>query len=109
MAGLWEKWIRPPRVGELNLDETGPAASQVVETFTVITTDSNPMVAAVHNRMPVILGPEHYQWWLEPNRFEPQFLKTLLRPYPAEEMACLRVSKLVNNARYDSPECVQPG
>ena len=67
------------------------------------------MVAAVHNRMPVILGPEHYQWWLQPDRFEPQFLKTLLRPYPAEDMACVRVSRLVNNAKHDGPECLQPG
>ena len=107
MAGLWEKWKRPPRVGELNLDDTEPAAGQVIETFTIITTEPNPMVAAVHNRMPVILGPEHYQWWLESERFEPQFLKTLLRPYPAEDMDCHRVSKLVNSAKNDSPECIQ--
>jgi putative SOS response-associated peptidase YedK len=67
------------------------------------------MVAAVHNRIPVILGSEHYQWWLEPDRFEPQFLKTLLRPYPADQMDCYRVSKLVNNAKHDSPECLLPG
>ena len=72
-------------------------------------TDPNPIVAAVHNRMPVILGPEHYQWWLETDRFEPQFLKPLLRPYPAEDMDCHRVSKLVNSAKNDSPECIQKG
>ena len=109
MAGLWEKWHRPHREGELGLDDTGPSVDQTVETFTIITTEPNPMVAAVHNRMPVIIGPEHYQWWLQPDRFEPQFLKTLLRPYPAEDMACCRVSKLVNNARHDSPACLQPG
>ncbi len=109
MAGLWEKWIRPPNESELGLDDSGPAVSQMVETFTIITTEPNPMVAAVHNRMPVILGPEHYQWWLEPNRFEPQFLKTLLRPYPAEDMACYRVSKLVNNAKNDNPDCLLSG
>jgi putative SOS response-associated peptidase YedK len=109
MAGLWEKWIRPHREGELGLDDTGPAASQVVETFTVITTTPNAMVAKVHDRMPVILGPEHYQWWLEPERYEPEFLKTLLRPYPAEEMACCRVSKLVNSAKNDGPECLAAG
>jgi putative SOS response-associated peptidase YedK len=37
----------------------------------------NPMVEKVHNRMPVILSPEHDQWWLEPKRFEPEFLKTV--------------------------------
>jgi putative SOS response-associated peptidase YedK len=109
MAGLWETWHRPHREGELGMDDTGPSISQVVETFTVITTTPNPMVAAVHDRMPVILEPEHYSWWLEPERFEPQFLKTLLRPYPAEEMACSRVSKLVNSAKNDVPECLLPG
>ena len=109
MAGLWEKWHRPHREGELGIDDTGPSIDQTVETFTIITTEPNPMVAAVHNRMPVILGPEHYQWWLQPDRFEPQFLKTLLRPYPAELMECCRVSKLVNNAKHDSPDCLLPG
>jgi putative SOS response-associated peptidase YedK len=108
MAGLWEKWVRPHRSGELGLDDTGPSVSQVVETFTVITTTPNPMVAAVHNRMPVILSPEHYPWWLEPKRFEPEFLKTLLRPYPADDMECQRVSKLVNSAKNDGPDCIAP-
>ena len=106
MAGLWEKWLRPHREGELGLDDTGPAISQVVETFAVITTTPNQMVAKVHNRMPVILTPEHYQWWLEPKRYEPEFLKTLLRPYPAEDMDCRSVSKLVNSAKNDGPECI---
>jgi hypothetical protein len=34
----------------------------------------------------VILGLEHYQWWLQPDRFEPQFLKTLLRLSLAEDL-----------------------
>ncbi|MEI6077849.1 MAG: SOS response-associated peptidase, partial [Verrucomicrobiota bacterium] len=118
MAGLWERWHRPVAVTSDAADDLFPptasshlptASSSVLETFTIITTEPNPMVAAVHNRMPVILGPEHYRWWLEPNRFEPQFLKTLLRPYPAEDMACYRVSKLVNNARFDDPACLNHG
>jgi putative SOS response-associated peptidase YedK len=72
--------------------------SQVVETFTIITTEPNLMAARVHNRMPVILGPEHYSWWLEP-KYEPEFLKTLLRPFPAKLMQCSRVSLRVNDAR----------
>lgn len=109
MAGLWEKWHRPHREGELGLDDTGPSIDQTIETFTIITTEPNAMVAKVHNRMPVMLSPEHYQWWLEPKRFDPQFLKTLLRPYPAEDMACVRVSKPVNNAKNDGLELLSPG
>ena len=82
--------IRPHKEGELGLDDTGPSISQVVETFTIITTEPNLMAAKVHSRMPVILGPEHYSWWLEP-KFDPEFLKTLLRPFPADLMDCRRV------------------
>ena len=108
LAGVWERWIRPHQEGELGLDDTGPSISQVVETFTIITCEPNLMAAKVHSRMPVIVGPEHYSWWLEP-KFEPEFLKTLLRPFPAEMMRCERVSVKVNDARNDGVECVEAG
>jgi putative SOS response-associated peptidase YedK len=108
-AGLWEKWIRPPQAQEFLIDDLGdaPQPSRVIETFTLITTTPNEMAAAVHDRMPVILSPDHYGWWLDERRPGAD-LKILLRPYPAEDMACYRVSPLVNNARNDSPECIQP-
>jgi hypothetical protein len=43
---------------------------------------------------------------LQTQRFEPEFLKTLLRPHPAEGMACCRVSKLVNSAIHLT--CLRP-
>jgi putative SOS response-associated peptidase YedK len=104
IAGLWERWVRPQRNGELDLGYDSNAG-EVVESFTIITCEPNLMAAKVHDRMPVILGPEHYAWWLEP-RFEPDFLKTLIRPFDAELMKCERVSAVVNNAKNDGPECV---
>ena len=59
--------------------------------------------------MPVILNPDHYQTWQDPHRTEPQFLKSLLVPYPAEAMASQRVSRLVNSAKHDTPDCLLPG
>jgi putative SOS response-associated peptidase YedK len=108
-AGLWEKWIRPPQAQEFLIDDDGdaPQPSRVIETFTIITTTPNEMAAAVHDRMPVILTPDHYGWWLDERRPGAD-LKILLRPFPAEAMACYRVSALVNNARNDSPECIKP-
>jgi hypothetical protein len=46
MAGLWEKWLRPHREGELGLDDTDPAVSQIVGTFTTI-------AAVYHNNLPI--------------------------------------------------------
>lgn len=109
-AGLWERWIRPPQAQECLIDDEGdaPQPSRVVETFTIITTTPNEMAAAIHDRMPVILSPEHYGWWIDENR-KGEDLKRLLRPYPAEDMKCSRVSPLVNNPKNDGPECIKPG
>ena len=35
-----------------------------MRTFAVITTDSNELVADIHDRMPVILAPADYARWL---------------------------------------------
>ena len=46
---LGEKWIHPPRADELALDDPDQVsdlsvpASQIIETFTIITTEPNPM------------------------------------------------------------------
>ena len=90
----------------MNLDPNEPFPSQVVKAFTVITITPDPMVSAAHNRMPVILGSEHTPWWSE-SKFEPHFIKTLLRPNVTEDMDCHRVSSQVNRAKKDSPECIQ--
>lgn len=109
-AGLWDRWIRPPQSQEILIDDEGdaPQPSRVVETFTMITTTPNEMAAAIHYRMPVILAPEHYAWWIDEHR-KGEDLKSLLRPYPEEDMECYRVSKLVNNPKNDGPECIKPG
>jgi putative SOS response-associated peptidase YedK len=107
-AGIYEKWIRPPKEGEFefgDLDE--PPPSRVIETFSIITTTANEMVAAVHDRMPVILHPNHWLWWID-DRSKGESVKSLLSPHPAEDMDCYRVSKLVNSAKNDSPECLKP-
>jgi len=109
-AGLWEKWIRPPQAQEFLIDDDrdAPQPSRVLETFTILTTGANDMVRPVHDRMPVILQPQHYAWWIDERR-RGDDLKILLRPFPPEAMDCHRVSSLVNNAKNDGPECIKPG
>ena len=45
LAGLWDVWRKPD--------------GKRVESFTIITTEPNELVRPIHNRMPVILQPEH--------------------------------------------------
>ena len=93
-AGLWERW-------------KDKAKDQVLETYTILTTDPNELLEPIHNRMPVILAPKDYQRWLEPG--EPTHLPTdLLRPYPGEEMKAWKVGSAVGNVRNNAPELIAP-
>jgi putative SOS response-associated peptidase YedK len=82
--------------------------SEAGESFTIITTEPNELVRPVHNRMPVILKPEDEEQWLDASRTPYAKAKSLLKPYPEELMDAHDVSPVVNSAKYDRPECIQP-
>jgi putative SOS response-associated peptidase YedK len=58
--------------------------------------------------MPVILRPEHEEQWLDASRTPFVKAKLLLKPLPEELMDAHDVSPIVNSAKYDGPECIQP-
>ncbi len=91
-AGLWERW-RDRSEGE------------TVETFTIITTEPNELVAPVHNRMPVVLSPEDHDRWLDPKA---PGAPELLTPCPSEELEAVPVSPWVNNPAHDEARCIEP-
>lgn len=93
-AGLWESWTSPDG-GEL-------------ETATIITTESNSLIAPLHDRMPVILAPDEYGVWLDHEIESKELLTGLLDPYASEAMQLFAVDTYVNNARHEGPACVQP-
>jgi putative SOS response-associated peptidase YedK len=94
MAGLWDVWRKPD--------------GKKVESFTIITTESNDLIQPIHNRMPVILRQEDEEQWLDASRTHFVKAKSRLKPYPDELMDAHDVSPIVNSAKYDGPECIQP-
>jgi putative SOS response-associated peptidase YedK len=50
-AGLWERWIRPPTSEQPDTDLPETPPSQTVESFTIITTQANALMAPLHDRM----------------------------------------------------------
>lgn len=93
-AGLWDQWNSPD--------------GSALRTCTIVTTGPNELMAAIHDRMPVILHPEDYARWIDPAPAGPEALNSLIRPYPASEMAAHPVSTLVNSPANDQAECVVP-
>jgi putative SOS response-associated peptidase YedK len=93
-AGLWERWQ--------------PEEGQPLLTCCLATTIANGLTKQYHDRMPVILDTTYaFAAWLEPGATVTQ-LQALLRPAPDDFLQPVRVSRAVNNARFDGPECVEP-
>lgn len=97
MAGIWSHW-RPKD----DPDEAAP-----IETFSVLTCDPQGALGDLHHRMPVILHPDHWSRWLDPDA-ERAALLELARGTPAEVLEIRRVSQAVNSVRNEGPALVEP-
>lgn len=89
-AGLSSLWEGPE--GELR-------------TCTIITTEPNALMAALHNRMPAILPREHWDAWLDPAERNPG---RLLLPFPDSGMASHPVGPAVGNPNNEGLELIEP-
>ncbi len=92
-AGLWESWQRPDHSS--------------IESCTLLTTGPNDLIRPIHTRMPVILGPDAYEPWLDPAE-QRESLSALLVPYPPDAMTAEPVDTWVNNPANDGPKCIEP-
>lgn len=81
-GGLWEGWRGP--------DGT------IIRSFTIVTTVAGADIAALHERMPLILAPDDWPLWLGETDRDPA---RLLRPTPAGTLRAWPISTRVNDAR----------
>jgi putative SOS response-associated peptidase YedK len=93
-AGLWEPLTTPL------------ATPDLTATCAIITTQAQGALASIHDRMPVILRPADAQAWLDPALPLADAL-ALLRPFPDEDLVFYPVTRRVNRASFDDPECIQ--
>jgi|SRR5579859_6440369 len=91
MAGLWDRWK----------DQDGKG----IETCTILTTRANPLLAEVHDRMPVIIRKDDYDLWLDKGITDPARVKECLTSFDARLMKKYPVSTRVNNVENEGPEC----
>ncbi len=92
-AGLWENWS---------------GDGEEIRSCTILTTEANKVVGEIHHRMPVILAPENYEMWLDPDLHDADRLTPLPTPYPSEALEAYPVSRFVNNPSNDDERCVEP-
>jgi putative SOS response-associated peptidase YedK len=92
-AGLWETWEAPDRAA--------------IESCTIVTTEANPLIQPIHDRMPVILPPSAYADWLDPAQQSPEEVLPLLSSSAANDLEAYPVGPTVNRATHDAPECME--
>jgi putative SOS response-associated peptidase YedK len=95
-AGLWTGWKDP------SIEDEEQAW---LRTCTIVTTTANEKITDIHPRMPVILDPADEETWIDPET-PVERLQQLLHPLAAAQTHARAVSRAVNNARYDGPECL---
>ena len=64
-----------------------------LETFTIVTTAANDLVRPIHERMPLILSPTHFDEWLASGEPSAKLLATPETP----EFEAVPVSTWVNS------------
>ena len=94
VAGLWDIW--------------GAGGPEERLSFTILTTSANEAMREIHDRMPVILGKEQLESWLDPEVQDREDLRKLMQPCPGEWLKATEVSTLINSEANNSPEVLQP-
>ncbi len=92
LGGLWEEWRG--RDGDLT-------------TCTIVTTRPNAVVAAIHDRIPLVVPPAAWERWLAPEPLDAADQEALLGPAPDDLLVADPVSARVNSPRNDGPDLVE--
>ncbi len=100
-AGLWEVWRDPN-----NLDVGGEPRE--LHSCTIITCAANEAMSEIHERMPVMLAPSAWDFWLDPANTDAEAASGLLVPAPSSLICMHPVSTEVNNARHNGPHLIAP-
>lgn len=95
-AGLWEIWH----------DKQSPDSDY--RSCTIITRDAEGAVKDLHHRMPVILHPDGYESWLDPDNSDRDSLNNILQTKAVTDLIYHPVTKQVNLVRNNDPSNLKP-
>ena len=97
-GGLWETWKSKDAADD----------DPVYKSCTILTTAASESIQDIHHRMPVILQPDAYEDWLNPEIHDADRLAVILQNHLVREMQYYPVSKLVNRVQNNSAENIKP-
>ena len=93
MAGLYERWEGP--------------GGRVLRSCTLLTTAASGAVAAIHDRMPVIVDPDSYATWLDRDGHDGVAALDAIGCERAESLELHLASARVNDVSHDAKDCLE--
>ena len=91
-AGIWDRW---------------EGNGQVLDSCSIIVMPANSVMKPLHERMPAIIAPAHYDLWLDARITEKDEIMGMLNAAPASQLIFYPVSQWVNTPANDDPRCIQ--
>lgn len=93
VAALWDSW---------------QYEGKVLHSCCLVTTEANALMQPIHHRMPLILDEKAQSIWLNNSQYSKGKLMTIMTPYIHEDLQGYKVSRLVNNSRFEHPLTTKP-
>lgn len=92
IAGLWDRWE-----GE----------GEILESCALIVMPANEVMTSLHERMPAIIAPAHYDLWLDARITDKAELMDYLNSAPSSQLVTYPISPWVNSPKHDDERCLQ--
>jgi putative SOS response-associated peptidase YedK len=92
-AGLWDHW---------------EGDDQTLDSCTIIVMPANEVMKSIHERMPAIIAPAHYDYWLDSRLTDKQEIMQYLTSATSSQLTTYPVSTWVNSPKHNDERCIQP-
>ena len=79
-----------------------------LDSCTIIVMPSNEVMRPIHERMPAIIAPAHYDLWLDSRITDKQEIMQYLTSAPSSQLTAYPVSTWVNSPKNNDERCIQP-
>jgi putative SOS response-associated peptidase YedK len=97
-AGLYEFWRDPEKEGH----------DAWLTTFTIVTTEAEPGLDVIHDRMPFVVPEDRWAEWLDPEVSDADTVRALLQPPVPGRFVATAISTRVNAVSNNGPELLEP-
>jgi putative SOS response-associated peptidase YedK len=93
LAGLWDRW---------------EGDGESLESCSIIVMPANEVMKPLHERMPTIIAPAHYDLWLDSRVTDKVELMSYLNSTPSSQLVTYPISPWVNSPKHDDARCIEP-